>query len=125
MLVLLRFVVSEAEFPGFIDGARDAITALSECPGFVRARAGRSVEDHTAATIALEFVDVGSYRRAISSSEVKMRAIPLLSRAIDEPSAFEVVHSRGPEGVTDRPSSLAPDAFTVGLGEAAGPGSMS
>ena len=33
--------------------------------------------------------DVGSYRRALSSYDVKVGAVPLLSRAIDEPSAYE------------------------------------
>jgi hypothetical protein len=37
---------------------------------------------------------VGSYRRALSSYDVKVTAVPLLSLAYDEPSAFEVMHSR-------------------------------
>ena len=35
--------------------------------------------------------NVGSYRRALSAYDVKLTAVPLLSRAIDEPSAYEVV----------------------------------
>jgi hypothetical protein len=35
--------------------------------------------------------DVGSYRRALSSYDVKVGAVPILSRAIDEPSAFEAL----------------------------------
>ena len=35
--------------------------------------------------------DVGSYRRALSSYDVKVGAVPLLSRAIDEPSAYETL----------------------------------
>ena len=35
--------------------------------------------------------NVGAYRRALSSYDVKLHAVPLLSRAIDEPSAYEVV----------------------------------
>ena len=31
---------------------------------------------------------MGSYRRALSAFEVKMTAVPLLSRAVDEPSAY-------------------------------------
>ena len=38
-----------------------------------------------------EWDDVGSYRRALSTYEVKITAVPLLSRAIDEPTAFEVL----------------------------------
>ena len=35
--------------------------------------------------------NVGAYRRALSSYDVKLRAVALLGRAIEEPSAFEVV----------------------------------
>jgi hypothetical protein len=35
--------------------------------------------------------NVGSYRRALSSYEVKMDAVQTLSRAIEEPSAYEPV----------------------------------
>ena len=38
-----------------------------------------------------EWENVGSYRRALSPFEVKMTAVPLLSRSIDEPTAYEVV----------------------------------
>ena len=34
---------------------------------------------------------VGAYRRALSAYDVKLHAVPLLSRALDEPSAYEVV----------------------------------
>ncbi len=40
---------------------------------------------------------MGSYRRALSAYDVKLGAVPLLSRAVDEPSAYEVL---GEEGVT-------------------------
>jgi hypothetical protein len=38
---------------------------------------------------------VGAYRRALSSYEVKMTVVPLLSRALDEPSAFEIIVGEG------------------------------
>jgi hypothetical protein len=50
-----------------------------------------------------------------------MTAVPLLSTAIDEPSAYEVVHYRSPEGFVDAVTGLALDAGSIGLGEAAGP----
>ena len=34
---------------------------------------------------------MGAYRRALSSYDVKLHAVPTLSRALDEPSAYEVV----------------------------------
>jgi hypothetical protein len=34
-------------------------------------------------------VNIGSYRRALSPYEVKVVAVPLLSQAIDEPTAYD------------------------------------
>ena len=34
---------------------------------------------------------VGAYRRALSSYDVKLKAVPVLSRALDEPGAYETV----------------------------------
>jgi hypothetical protein len=33
--------------------------------------------------------DVGSYRRALQGDESKMTLVPLLSEALDEPSAYQ------------------------------------
>jgi hypothetical protein len=33
--------------------------------------------------------NIGSYRRALSAYDVKVNAVPVLYRAIDEPSAYE------------------------------------
>jgi len=45
-------------------------------------------------TLTTRWRDTGSYRRALSSFEVKAVAVPLLSRAIDEPTAYEVALAR-------------------------------
>lgn len=121
MLVVTRYEVPTEELSEFLGEARVAIKAMSERPGFVRGKVGRCCDDAGVLLLSVEWVDVGSYRRALSSSDVKLAAVPLLSRAINEDTAFEILHSRGPEGVTDAPSSLAPDADVVRLGEASGP----
>ena len=121
MLVVTRFQIQEDGLEAFLTPAREAVAALSRCPGFVRARVGRALDDPEMLVLAMEWQDVGSYRRALSSTDVKMNAVPLLSQAIDEPSAFEMLHSRGPEGITDSPTAIAADGRTVRLGEAAGP----
>ena len=51
-------------------------------PEVVRERSSTKV-------LTTEWVNVGSYRRALSPFEVKMTAVPLLSRCIDEPTAYE------------------------------------
>jgi hypothetical protein len=117
VLVLLRFQVSALEVPGFLDRARLAVEVLGERPGFVRAQVAQALDQAGLMVLELEFTNVGSYRRALSSSDVKMRAVEFLSTAIDEPSAFEVLHERTVTAVNDSPSSLAPDHDTFGIGD--------
>ena len=66
-----------------------ALGVLSAQVGFEDGRVGRSVDDPSLWVMVTRWRDVGSYRRALSSYDVKVGAVPLLSRAIDEPSAFE------------------------------------
>jgi hypothetical protein len=113
MLVVLRYQVSESELTSFLGDARTAISTLSRRPGFIRGNVGRATDDGDLVIVSLEWADVGSYRRALSSFEVKTEAVPLLSRSLNEPSAFEILHSRGPEGVTDAVSSLAPNGGII------------
>ncbi|MCW2757623.1 MAG: hypothetical protein JWO46_1369 [Nocardioidaceae bacterium] len=88
MLVVNRFRVSDddAAFPGDL---QTALSALAERPGFEDGRLGRNVDDPELWTMVTRWADVGSYRRALSAYDVKLHAVPLLSRAIDEPSAYE------------------------------------
>jgi len=89
MLVVNRFRVSETDADAFRTDLATAVDALAERPGFVRAECGRNVDDPSLWVLATTWADVGSYRRALSAYDVKVRAVPLLGRAIDEPSAFE------------------------------------
>lgn len=68
-----------------------AMVALTERAGFVDADLGQNADDPTLWTLALRWRDVGSYRRALSAYDVKVASVPLLSRALDEPSAYVVV----------------------------------
>lgn len=88
MLVVNRFRVSEGdgEFRRELEAALDV---LAQCPGHRDGRAGRNVDDPSLWVMVTRWADVGSYRRALSSYDVKVGAVPLLSRALDEPSAFE------------------------------------
>ena len=79
-----------------------------------------AIDAPTLMSIVTRWESVGAYRRAFSSFEVKAVSIPFLSTAIDEPSAFEVLHHNGPDGAADFTSSRAADADSVRLGESAG-----
>jgi quinol monooxygenase YgiN len=121
LLVIGRFRVATSERETFHLAAADAIEALSSQPGCRAASLGQSTDDPELLVIRTEWEGVGAYRRALSSFDVKVRAIPLLSSAIDEPSAYELIHDWTVDGVTVADSGLAADAGAVGLGQAAGP----
>ncbi len=109
MQVMLRYRVESDQIEQFLVDARLALATLATRPGFLRGSIGQAIDEAGLMLVSVEFDEVGNYRRALSAYEVKLHAVPLLSRAIDEPSAFEVLHVRAEGHCTDRPSSLAPD----------------
>lgn len=121
MLVVTRHTVSADAGQDFAERARAAIEVLAACTGYLGGRVGRAVDDPAEWVVTTEWENVGSYRRALSSFDVKVTAIPLLSTAHDEPSAFEVMVSDQAAGPHAAVSDLAADAGTIGLGEAASP----
>jgi Antibiotic biosynthesis monooxygenase len=119
VIVVLRFTVPAAEEAGFVPQARTALSVLAERPGWRSSRIGRASDDPEAYILVTEWDSVGAYRRALSAYEVKVQAVPLLSRALDEPSAYEVLEAEGlgAEGLAG-PSARAADADVAGPGAA-------
>jgi hypothetical protein len=101
----MRFRVPEAAGADFLDRAHVALRALSQRPGYVDGGVGRATDDPTLWLIDLRWESVGAYRRALSAYDVKVAAVPLLSTAIDEPTAFE----RLADAETRRDSDRAAD----------------
>lgn len=91
MLVVNRFVVPEVDAATFREDMEAAHRVLSERPGYLAGQIGRNLDDPTLWVLTTTWENTGSYRRALSAYDVKMYGVPLLSRAIDEPSAFEPV----------------------------------
>ena len=89
VLVVTRYRVPGGEAGPFREQARSAVAALAERPGCEQVRFGRSSDDAQLWVLASSWQNVGSYRRALSHPDVKLRAVPLMYRCIDEPSAFE------------------------------------
>jgi len=83
--------VEEAEAADFRVGLERAHATLAERPGYVAGHIGRNVDDPTLWALVTTWEHVGAYRRALSAYDVKLHAVPLLSRALDEPSAYEMV----------------------------------
>ena len=93
MIVVNRFRVDAsdaAQAEEFRQRLHAAHRALAERPGYLDGRVGRNVDDPDLWVLTTTWADTGSYRRALSSYDVKVTAVPLLSKALDEPSAYEL-----------------------------------
>ena len=89
MHAIARFFIplGEArEFRAELEGLR---SVLSEASGFIDGVIGQNLDDPTLWHLSTNWENVGSYRRALSSTRAKLEAIPILARAIDEPGAYE------------------------------------
>jgi len=91
VLVVNRFRVPAEDADAFRADLESALAALAARPGYVAGQIGRNVDDPELWVLTTTWENVGAYRRALSSYDVKVGAVPLLSRALDEPSAYEVV----------------------------------
>jgi hypothetical protein len=129
MLVVTRHRVDD-DARDFLAHARAAIGVLAARPGFVAGRVGRALDDPGWWVITTQWNGVGAYRRALSSYEVKVGAVPLLSTAVNEPSAYEVlveVAFADPDNAepgrdwTVGRSDRAADADSVDVGEGSAP----
>jgi quinol monooxygenase YgiN len=105
VLAVTRYVVPEEEWPAFRDQADDALAALAARPGCTGGRVGRAVDDPTLWTLTTSWESVGAYRRALSNADVKLRAVPLMYRCVDEPTAFEDLVTWDPAAGTARYAS--------------------
>ena len=93
MLVVNRFRVpaegAEADqFRADLDAAHAVLAAQQ---GYVEGHIGRNVDDPGLWVLSTRWQHVGAYRRALSTYDAKLTAVPVLGRAIEEPSAYEIV----------------------------------
>jgi hypothetical protein len=121
VVVSTRYRISPSEGPSFLESASIALSAVMAQPGSLTGRIGRATDDPQLWLLTCEWESVGAYRRALGAYEVKMHAIPVMYRAIDEPTAFEVLRAVDPAGVSNGPTRRAADADEVGVGRASGP----
>ena len=89
MLVVNRFRVAAEDAESFRADLATARAALAACAGYAGGEIGRNVDDPDLWVLTTRWDGVGSYRRALSSYDVKLTAVPVLGRALDEPSAYE------------------------------------
>lgn len=119
MLVVTRYVVPLDEAAAFHGLARAALQALTARPGCTSGYLGRSVDDPTMWTLTTTWGSTGDYRRALGAYDVKVHAVPLMYRALDEPTAYEpLVTWTAADGESERETTRSLDADSVSLGEA-------
>ena len=107
MIAVTRYRVPAPEGLQFTELARPALAALTARPGCQGGWVGRNVDDPTLWTLTTLWANVGAYRRALSSTEVKLHAVPLMYRAIDEPTGYEDLLRWSPQdGLTEQEGSL-------------------
>ena len=121
LVVMNRFRVAEHQAEQFAQDSRVALATLAESGGFIDGLIAQSTDEAELRMITTRWLNVGSYRRALSRFEVKMSAIPLLSTAIDESSAYEAVQVIANGQTSDVTSGRAADADEIGLGHASAP----
>lgn len=112
MLVVNRYRVETGDAAGFLVQAELALAALAGRPGFLDGDVGRSTDDPRMWVMVTRWASVGAYRRALSSHEVKLQAVPLMYRAVDEPGAYEVLLEHAADGLRAHASDLAADTLT-------------
>ncbi|MGH3471067.1 MAG: antibiotic biosynthesis monooxygenase [Nocardioidaceae bacterium] len=95
MFVISRFRYGESAVDAAGGELGSCLDHLSRQPGFVGGSVGRAIDDPSMWTLETRWAGVGPYRRALSSYDVKLHVVPLLSRALDEPSAYEVIVGEG------------------------------
>ncbi|HWU23192.1 MAG TPA: antibiotic biosynthesis monooxygenase [Nocardioides sp.] len=91
MLVVNRFRGGDAMRADL----ESVLALLAARPGYLDGAIGRNLDEPDLWLLSTRWEGVGAYRRALSSYELKMYGVPVLSRAIDEPGAYELVEPSG------------------------------
>lgn len=84
--------ISRFRVPGDPSGFRAAaalvVAQFSASAGCLGAELVQNLDEPELWAVVSRWSDVGSYRRAFNGTDAKLVLIPLLSLAIDEPSAY-------------------------------------
>lgn len=85
MLAISRF---QDVWPGFAAEAEGVADFWRQRQGCLGVDVVRNLDDQDLWAIVSRWENVGAYRRSFNGFDAKMILTPVLSRAIDEPSAF-------------------------------------
>jgi hypothetical protein len=104
--VVSRFVMASVP-SGWIEQLRGVAELLAAQAGCDAVIVGRATDDPSCWVLTSDWESVGAYRRALSSFDVKVHGVPVLSEAMDEPSAYEVLYSQRGDVVVEAMSARA------------------
>ena len=102
MFVIVRFAVPLDRADDFEARARAAADFFAGRPGCRSAELVRSMDEPGLWALLTHWEDVGAYRRAFNGYDAKMILMPLLNRALDEPSAYADADDVGENVPRDR-----------------------
>ena len=88
MFVVTRFRATGDDAEALAAAAVPLLDALAGRPGFRDGELGRSADDPSLWALVTRWDGVGSYRRALSSAEVKIAGAPVWVHALDEPGVY-------------------------------------
>ncbi len=88
MIAIARFRTPLADSAAFHASLAQALKTFSERDGFLHGDFGQNLDEPELWSLVTHWSNVGSYRRALSSTAIKMEVVPLLAQAIDEPGAY-------------------------------------
>ena len=103
------FTVSNVE--SWLIEVTQAIEILTQRVGFVDASVIRSADESEQFLVLSQWIDVGSYRRALSSTESKMGVWPFLANMHDQSSAFETLIEASSQGISQFDTSISEPPF--------------
>jgi quinol monooxygenase YgiN len=91
VIVVARLRPAAGDTGSFRAELSAAVAAMAARPGHVSSRVGQALDDPSVWVLVSEWVNVGSYRRALSSYDVKLASVVLMGSVVNEPTAYEVV----------------------------------
>lgn len=98
-----------ADVAKWLESLPQVFEVLQKREGFVEGHVMRSPDEPTRFAVHCTWSDVGSYRRALGSTESKMVVWPFLASMIDRPTAFEQLMAADTASITTFETSLGSD----------------
>ena len=88
MFAVTRLRAGDGDDAALVAAATELLAVLAARPGFRHGELGRWADDPSLWALISRWDGVGTYRRALSASEVKIAGAPVWVHALDEPGAY-------------------------------------